>query len=132
MQHLRNDQPVILPRLANLTGHKPIVVLVNGETRSAAEILAGALRDTRGARIVGEKTFGKGIVQSVWTFDDGTSMKVASARYFIPSGKCIHQEGIHPNLEVANSAVDHDRQLVAALGLVGESIVSPLHIASRR
>ncbi len=77
----------------------PIVVLVNGYSASASEILAGAIRDYHAGTLVGTKTFGKGIVQSAMEFPDGTGMKVTSARYYTPSGECIHEIGIEPDVE---------------------------------
>lgn len=78
----------------------PIVVLTNGNSASASEILAGAIKDFRKGELIGTKTFGKGLVQSTYGFDDGTGLKVTIARYFTPSGVCIHGEGIKPDIEV--------------------------------
>ena len=78
----------------------PIVVLINEYSASASEILAGAIRDYGEGTLVGTKTFGKGVVQSVIDFPDGSGLKVTSARYFTPSGECIHEVGIEPHVEV--------------------------------
>ncbi len=78
----------------------PIAVLTNGNSASASEILAGAIKDFKKGILVGTKTFGKGLVQSTYSFDDGTGIKVTIARYFTPSGVCIHGEGIKPDIEV--------------------------------
>ncbi len=78
----------------------PIVVLTNGNSASASEILAGAIKDFKKGTLVGTKTFGKGLVQSTYGFDDGTGLKLTIARYFTPSGVCIHGEGIKPDIEV--------------------------------
>ena len=78
----------------------PMVVLVNGYSASASEILSGAIRDTGEGMLVGTKTFGKGVVQSVIDFPDGSGLKVTTARYFTPSGECIHGVGIEPDVEV--------------------------------
>lgn len=78
----------------------PIVVLTNGNSASASEILAGAIKDFKKGTLIGTKTFGKGLVQSTYGFDDGTGLKVTIARYFTPSGVCIHGEGIKPDIEV--------------------------------
>ena len=78
----------------------PMVVLVNGYSASASEILSGAIRDTGEGTLVGTKTFGKGVVQSVIDFPDGSGLKVTTARYFTPSGECIHGVGIEPDVEV--------------------------------
>lgn len=78
----------------------PVAVLTNGNSASASEILAGAIKDFKKGILVGTKTFGKGLVQSTYSFDDGTGIKVTIARYFTPSGVCIHGEGIKPDIEV--------------------------------
>ena len=78
----------------------PIVVLTNGNSASASEILAGAIKDFKKGTLIGTKTFGKGLVQSTYGFDDGTGLKVTIARYFTPSGVCIHGEGIKPDIEI--------------------------------
>ena len=78
----------------------PIVVLTNGNSASASEILAGALKDHKKATLVGTTTFGKGLVQTIHKFDDGSAIKVTIARYFTPNGICIQGEGIKPDVEV--------------------------------
>ena len=79
----------------------PIVVLTNGNSASAAEIYTAALQDYGAATIVGTKTFGKGIVQSIMTLPDKKSaLKITTASYYTPKGVCIHGEGIEPDVEV--------------------------------
>lgn len=78
----------------------PIAILTNGNSASASEILAGAIKDFKKGELIGTKTFGKGLVQSTYGFDDGTGLKVTIARYFTPAGICIHGEGIKPDIEV--------------------------------
>ena len=91
----------------------PLVVLVNKGTASAAEILAGALKDHQKAILVGEKTFGKGSVQQVRTLSDGSFLKVTVALWELPSGKIIEGKGLLPDFEVKNEE-EKDLQLEKA------------------
>jgi carboxyl-terminal processing protease len=88
----------------------PITVLVNSGSASAAEIVTGALRDTHRAVVVGERTFGKGSVQSLLQLGDGEAIRLTTARYFTPGGQVIHGKGIEPDVSLAVSAED-DRKL---------------------
>lgn len=78
----------------------PVAVLVNGDTASASEIVAGALQDHKRAVIVGERSFGKGSVQTLFGLDDGAGLKLTIARYFTPSGKSIQDKGVIPDVVV--------------------------------
>ena len=78
----------------------PMVVLVNSKSASASEVLTGALKDSGCAVIVGEKTFGKGIVQDVYSLKDGSAVKITSRKYYTPSGNNIQGIGIEPNVTV--------------------------------
>ncbi len=81
----------------------PIAVLINSGSASAAEIVAGALKDTGKAVIVGERSFGKGSVQSIFKLKNGEGMRLTTARYYTPSGVTIHEKGIEPQVEVVMS-----------------------------
>ncbi|MDP3697141.1 MAG: S41 family peptidase [Candidatus Taylorbacteria bacterium] len=78
----------------------PTIILTNGGSASASEILAGALHDNRGIQIVGEKSFGKGSVQELENFKNGSSLKVTIAKWLTPNGRSITDLGIEPNYEV--------------------------------
>ena len=82
---------------------EPIVVLVNLGSASAAEIVTGCLQDLHRAVILGEKTFGKGSVQSIFPLDDGSALKLTVAKYYTPSHKVIHEHGITPDIFVPMS-----------------------------
>jgi carboxyl-terminal processing protease len=78
----------------------PLTLLVNGGSASASEIVSGAVRDFDAGTLIGTKTFGKGVVQSIFKLGDGTGLKVTSARYYTPSGECIQGIGITPDIVV--------------------------------
>ena len=78
----------------------PIAVLMNGASASASEILAGALQDYDIAKIVGTQSYGKGIVQSIFDLQDGTALKLTTAKYYTPNGNDIHEIGITPDVEI--------------------------------
>ncbi|MEI6810708.1 MAG: S41 family peptidase [Candidatus Nomurabacteria bacterium] len=102
-----------------------IVVMVDGGSASASEILAGALKDHDIAKIVGEKSFGKGSVQELINYDDGSSLKVTIAKWYTPKGVNISESGIKPDVEVAVATTTpkgykgtYDSQLLKAIEVV--------------
>lgn len=104
----------------------PTVVLVNGGSASASEILAGALRDNRGVKIVGEKTFGKGTVQALEDLKDGSVIKITIADWVMPKGKVLNGNGIEPDYAVKMTdddiKNDRDPQLEKALEVLKGSL----------
>ena len=102
----------------------PIVILVNGNSASASEVFCGALRDYGKAKLLGTKTFGKGIVQSSFAFRDGTGLKFTTSKYYTPKGINIHGTGFEPDIKVKSngkmtalkeSGYKADNQINAAL-----------------
>ncbi len=87
----------------------PIVILVDSGSASASEIVTGALKDNKRATIVGEKTFGKGVVQTVKPLSKDTAISFTTAKYYTPSGVCIHGVGIQPDIEVKIPVLTEDQ-----------------------
>ena len=110
--------------------NKPIVVLVNGGSASASEIVAGALKDNKAATLVGEKTYGKGVVQTLVPLPGGGGIKLTTSEYFTPSGVSIQDKGIEPDVKVSLpedvQAIglehrDQDTQLQKAIAIIEKS-----------
>lgn len=102
---------------------KPMVVLINENSASASEILAGAIKDHELGKIVGKTSFGKGLVQSSVALEDGSSIKVTVSRYFTPDGNYINEVGIAPDIEVeADVETEKDEQLDKAIEVLMEMI----------
>ena len=110
---------------------KPVAILVNGNSASASEVFSGAMKDYDAAALVGTRTFGKGIVQSIVPFGDGTAMKVTVSKYYTPNGVNIHGTGIEPDVVVElskdatkNGKYDrkYDNQLTKALDVVVDKL----------
>lgn len=115
-QGKRNTETYSVNRRGRLT-NMPVTVLVNRGSASASEIVAGALRDRIGAKLVGTRTFGKGTVQNAEDLREDTGLHITVARWLLPSGDWIHESGIEPDIEATNSAetADVDEMLEAAL-----------------
>ena len=115
----------------------PMVVLINEYSASASEILAGAIRDYEAGTLVGTNSFGKGVVQTVIPFPDGSGVKLTFASYFTPSGECIHDVGIEPDVTVEldedavtlyglnNLPHEEDAQLQKAIEVLNDIISQP-------
>ena len=109
----------------------PVVVLINKGSASAAEILAGALRDNRGIKLIGEKSFGKGTVQELQNLKDGSAVKISVAQWLLPKGDLIEKKGLEPDIEVKMSEEDgkaeRDPQLEKAVEIIkNESLRMPI------
>jgi len=103
----------------------PLVVLVNGGSASASEIVAGAVQDTKSGVLLGTKTYGKGSVQTIMRLDGGTAIKLTIAKYYTPSGRCINGIGIEPDYKVEDSGYKdsgRDIQLEKAMEIVAGKI----------
>jgi len=117
----------------------PLLIMVNEGSASASEIVAGALQDNKRATIVGEKSYGKASVQTIQELNDGSALKLTTARYYTPLGKDIHTEGISPDILLKGNddkdeknkvslpePYDKDKQLFDAI-----AIIKRMHVSSR-
>lgn len=100
----------------------PVVVLVNGDSASASEILSAALKDNKRAVLVGQNTFGKGLVQTVFPLRDGGALKLTTQTYYTPRGTNINKIGIMPDYVVKNAPNGPDKQLLKAEELIKKQI----------
>ena len=117
----------------------PLLIMINGGSASASEIVAGALQDNKRATIVGEKSYGKASVQTIQELNDGSALKLTTARYYTPSGRDIHTKGISPDILLKGNddkdeenkvslpePYDKDKQLFDAI-----AIIKGMHVSSR-
>ena len=109
----------------------PLVVLINEDSASASEILAGAIKDYDYGTLIGTTTFGKGIVQTIFPLPDGDAVKLTTAKYFTPNGNYIHEVGIEPDLELEYEYLDpegveyerqYDNQILKAIEVLSEQL----------
>lgn len=114
-----------VPADEKIITEKPIVVLVNENSASASEIFSGALKDNQRARVVGMKTFGKGLVQGINKLDDGSGVNITIAKYLTPAKVDINQLGIRPDIEVKLTINDYKASK-------GPWFSDPNHLPSRR
>jgi carboxyl-terminal processing protease len=98
----------------------PVVVMVNDGSASASEVVAEALQDSKRAVILGTKTFGKGSVQTIIKLEDGSGLKLTTAKFYAPSGRSINEVGVTPDIKVENTK-DEDKQLESAVNILNSS-----------
>lgn len=134
IQYEANDGGGRDPRYPKDDGHEldiPIAVLINGNSASASEVFAGALRDYGSAKLVGTTSFGKGIVQTLVQLEDGSAVKMTISHYYTPSGFDLHKKGLDPDEEIALEVpeeyegayelpLDQDNQVQKALEVLGK------------
>lgn len=109
----------------------PIAVLINEDSASASEILAGAIKDYEYGTLIGTTTFGKGIVQTIFPLPDGDALKLTTAKYFTPNGNYIHEVGIEPDIELEYEYLDpegeeydrqYDNQVLKAVEVLSQEL----------
>lgn len=124
----RDSDNVQIPAEGRALPPKPMALLVNGGTASASEITAGALQDNGLAVLVGERTFGKGVMQALTELPDGAAIKITTAHYLTPKNRDINLKGIRPDYSVPENKdarfgdAEHDAQLAAALTILQKKI----------
>ncbi|HXE26026.1 MAG TPA: S41 family peptidase [Roseiarcus sp.] len=100
----------------DLAQHKPLVVLINGGSASASEIVSGALQDLKRATLIGTRSFGKGSVQTILPLGENGALKLTTARYYTPSGRSIQAHGIDPDIRVLENIPDDLKGKVSSMG----------------
>ena len=105
---------------------KPLIVMINNGSASASEIVAGALKDHKRAIILGEKTYGKGSVQSIIPLDNGGGIRITISKYYLPSGKSISEVGVKPDIFVDDEADDFKIDTKTAIHFKYVSLINDL------
>jgi carboxyl-terminal processing protease len=100
----------------NLSQGKPLVVLINGGSASASEIVSGALQDLKRGTLIGTRSFGKGSVQTILPLGENGALKLTTARYYTPSGRSIQAKGIEPDIAVVENVPEDLKGKVSSLG----------------
>ncbi len=119
---IKDSQLKFTAKPSDMLSNAPIIVLVNGGSASASEIVAGALQDHDRAIIMGEKTFGKGSVQTILPMNDAAALKLTTARYYTPSGRSIQAAGIEPDIII--EPVRFQSKIDTRTGIIKESDLS--------
>jgi carboxyl-terminal processing protease len=123
----KNDIKIYNAKKGDLINKKPLIVLINKGSASASEIVSGALKDHKRAILLGEKSFGKGSVQSIIPLKNKGGLRLTTAKYYLPSGESIHEKGVEPDITVKASKDDFkintktDNQLEYAINLLKKS-----------
>ena len=123
----KNEKEEITKAKEDVIVDIPIVVITNESSASASEILAGALKDNKKATIVGEKTYGKGVIQELLTLNDGSGLKITTEEYYTPNKNKINKVGITPDVEVKlEESIDYgdngSGRLVSCRVFIGERV----------
>ncbi|MCB1894873.1 MAG: S41 family peptidase [Zoogloeaceae bacterium] len=117
--YLRGSSQDFLRALPKGVKEVPMIVLVNGGSASASEIVAGALQDHRRAIVMGTQTFGKGSVQTILPLNNSSAIKLTTARYYTPSGRSIQAKGIEPDIVVEEAPTGQSAQRIREADLLG-------------
>ena len=123
----KNDIRIFNAKKGDKINNKPLIVLINQGSASASEIVSGALKDHKRAILLGEKSFGKGSVQSIIPLKNRGGLRLTTAKYYLPSGESIHEKGVEPDITVKRDKNDFkintktDNQLNYALNLLKAS-----------
>ena len=123
----KNDIRIFNAKKGDKINNKPLIILINQGSASASEIVSGALKDHKRAILLGEKSFGKGSVQSIIPLKNRGGLRLTTAKYYLPSGESIHEKGVEPDITVKRSKNDFkintktDNQLEYAINLLKAS-----------